>query len=183
MRESDVRNFSAEAKRAYQHYITKKEYISDEYHLHVFKAAMLLISVISASNVSNLYSQTIQRKVSATRSTLYRCFAGQLTQEDVDSFLEDLKAIDVLSLEVMTNGDVRLQIPYGGGGDVFEIRKQILIGKTAGMSFSRRVGPILKKLRRSSGAKTWLLIAEWLLQPVAQRPTQSKLALEKYRKN
>lgn len=54
MRESDVKNFSTEAKSAYQHFVNKKEFISDDYHMHVFKAAMLLIAVMSSGNVSNL---------------------------------------------------------------------------------------------------------------------------------
>ena len=77
-RESDVRSFSPEAKSAYQHYMTKREFISDDYHMHVFKAAMLLIAVMSSGTVSNLYSQATQRKVAATSNTLYKCFAGQL---------------------------------------------------------------------------------------------------------
>ena len=38
--------FSTEAKNAYQHFMAKREYIADDYHMHVFKAAMLLIAVI-----------------------------------------------------------------------------------------------------------------------------------------
>lgn len=128
-RESDVRSFSTEAKSAYQHYMTKKEYISDDYHMHVFKAAMLLIAVMSSGNVSNLYSQATQRKVSATRSTLYKCFAGQLTKEDVEGYLADLEQIGVLRLDAMTNGDMRLQIPYTGNADVFDVRKEMLMKK------------------------------------------------------
>ncbi|MBR3507814.1 MAG: hypothetical protein IKO03_03350 [Lachnospiraceae bacterium] len=126
-RESDVRSFSTEAKSAYQHYMTKREFISDDYHMHVFKAAMLLIAVMSSGTVSNLYSQATQRKVSATSSTLYKCFAGQLTKEDVEGYLTDLEQIGVLRLDAMTNGDKRLQIPYSGNADVFDVRKEMLM--------------------------------------------------------
>lgn len=128
-RESDVRSFSTEAKSAYQHYMTKKEYVSDDYHMHVFKAAMLLIAVMSSGNVSNLYSQATQRKVSATRSTLYKCFAGQLEKTDVEGYLSDLEEIGVIRLDPMTNGDMRLQIPYTGNTDVYDVRKEMLMKK------------------------------------------------------
>ena len=128
-RESDVRSFSAEAKSAYQHFMAKREYIADDYHMHVFKAAMLLIAVMSSGTVSNLYSQATQRKVSATRSTLYKCFAGQLTKEDVEMYLSDLEQIGVLRLDVMTNGDMRLQIPYTGNADTFDVHKEMLVKK------------------------------------------------------
>lgn len=88
--------------------MAKREYIADDYHMHVFKAAMLLIAVMSSGTVSNLYSQATQRKVSATRSTLYKCFAGQLTKEDVEMYLSNLEQIGVLRLDAMTNGDLSL---------------------------------------------------------------------------
>lgn len=124
--ESDVRNFSEEARSAYQHYVTKRGYISGEQLMHVFKAAMFLIAIMSSATVSNLYSQATQRKVSATRSTLYRCFVGQLTLEDFDNYLDTLEQIGVLRLDTMVNGDMRLQIPYSGNSDVFDVRKNVL---------------------------------------------------------
>lgn len=152
-RESDVRSFSTEAKSAYKHYTTKKEYISDEnsFLMHVFKAAMLLIAVMSSGNVSNLYSQTTQRKISATRSTLYKCFAGQLTKEDVDGYLETLSQIELISLDPMTNGDARLQIPYTGGGDIFDIRKEMLVKKYTRYELFKKGGYFAKSIE----AKIW----------------------------
>lgn len=147
MRESDVKNFSAEAKSAYQHFVIKKEYISDDYHMHVFKAAMLLIAVMSSGNVSNLYSQATQRKVSSTRSTLYKCFVGVLTKDDVNMYLNDLVEIGVLRLDDMTNGDVRLQIPYSGGvGDVFEYRKQQIMAKYTRYELFKKSGVFAKAI-------------------------------------
>lgn len=148
MRESDVKDFSTEAKSAYQHFINKKEFISDEYHMHVFKAAILLIAVMSSGNVSNLYSQATQRKVAATRSTLYKCFAGILTKEDVNNYLNDLCEIGVLRLDDMTNGDARLQIPYTGtgSGDVFEIRKQMIMAKNTRYELFKKGGVFAKAI-------------------------------------
>lgn len=124
-RESDVKDFSAEAKSAYQHYVNTKESISDNYYMHVFKAAMLLIAIGSSATISNLYSQAPQRKLSATSNTLYKCFVGQLNKEDVDKCLDSLAEIKALSLDDMGNGNKRLQIPYTGSGeDVFKIRRE-----------------------------------------------------------
>ncbi len=150
-RESDIRSFSPEAKSAYQHYMTKREFISDDYHMHVFKAAMLLIAVMSSSTVSNLYSQATQRKVSATSSTLYKCFAGQLKKEDVEMYLSDLEQIGVLRLDKMTNGDKRLQIPYSGNADVFDVRKDILIKKYTRYELFKKNGVFSKSME----AKIW----------------------------
>ena len=150
-RESDVRSFSPEAKSAYQHYMTKREFISDDYHMHVFKAAMLLIAVMSSGTVSNLYSQATQRKVSATSSTLYKCFAGQLTKEDVEMYLADLEQIGVLRLDTMTNGDKRLQIPYSGNADVFDVRKEILMKKYTRYELFKKNGIFAKSME----AKVW----------------------------
>lgn len=151
-RESDVKNFSAEAKSAYQHYVNKKEYISDEDHMHVFKAAMLLIAVMSSGNVSNLYSRAAQRKVSATRSTLHRCFIGVRTEEDVNGYLNDLVEIGVLRLDENANGDYRLQIPYqGGAGDVFQIRKDLLKSKNTRYELFKKGGVFSKTIE----AKLW----------------------------
>lgn len=150
-RESDVRSFSPEAKSAYQHYMTKREFISEDYHMHVFKAAMLLIAVMSSGTVSNLYSQATQRKVSATSSTLYKCFAGQLTKDDVEMYLADLEQIGVLRLDAMTNGDKRLQIPYSGNADVFDVRKDILMKKYTRYELFKKNGIFSKSME----AKIW----------------------------
>lgn len=155
MRESDVKNFSPEAKSAYQHFITKREFISDDYRMHVFKAAMLLIAVMSSGNVSNLYSQATQRKMSATRNTLYKCFAGILTKDDVDAYLGDLEQIGVLRLDSMTNGDARLQIPYSGGaGDVFEIRKKMFIARNSRYELFKKGGVYAKAIENKFWNKT-----------------------------
>ena len=156
MRESDVKNFSTEAKSAYQHFVNKKEYISDDYHMHVFKAAMLLIAVMSSGNVSNLYSQATQRKMSATRRTLYKCFAGKLTKDDVNNYLNDLCEIGLLRLDEMTNGDARLQIPYTGtgSGDVFEYRKQMIMAKNTRYELFKKGGVFAKSIESKISDKT-----------------------------
>jgi hypothetical protein len=123
-RGSDVRNFSGEARKVIQHFQNKADSISDEYALHVFKAALLLIAVMSGSNISNLYSKQSRSngKIGATRNTLYKCFRGQLEQSTIDEYLTAFKETGLLSLGEQPNGDARLELPYTGNTDTFDVR-------------------------------------------------------------
>jgi hypothetical protein len=123
-RGSDVRNFNAEARKVIQHFNNKQESISDEYAMHVFKAALLLIAVMSSSSVSNLYSRqnNAGTRIGATKNTLYKCFRGQLAQSTIDTYLQSFEEIGLLRLDKLANGDARLELPYVGGGDPFDIR-------------------------------------------------------------
>lgn len=122
-RGSDMRNFSTEARKVIQHFQNKADSISDEYALHVFKAALLLIAVMSGSNISNLYSKQSRSsgKIGATRNTLYKCFRGQLEQATIDDYLVSFKEIGLLSLGEQPNGDARLELPYTGSIDTFDV--------------------------------------------------------------
>jgi len=125
MRNSDVRDFNVEAKKVIQHFekVRERDIISDEYHMHVFKAAMLLIAVVSGSNVSNLYSkQRTRNRIIATRNTLYKLFRGQLAEEQVDFYLNTFEEIGILRLDQQPNGDARLEMPYTGNYDLFDGR-------------------------------------------------------------
>lgn len=126
-RGSDVRNFSIEARKVIQHFQNKADSISDEYALHVFKAALLLIAVMSGSNISNLYSKQSRSsgKIGATRNTLYKCFRGQLEQATIDEYLVAFKETGLLSLGEQTNGDARLELPYTGNTDTFDVRLEM----------------------------------------------------------
>ena len=126
-RGSDVRNFSAEARKVIQHFQNKADSISDEYALHVFKAALLLIAVMSGSNISNLYSKQSRSsgKIGATRNTLYKCFRGQLEQATIDEYLTAFKETGLLSLGEQPSGDARLELPYTGNTDTFDVRLEM----------------------------------------------------------
>lgn len=83
---SDIRNFSVEARRAYQLYEQKKDLVTgdgSDYVLRVFKAALLMIAVMSTDKVSYSNRRTTQ-KADATRNTIRKCFAGQLSERVVD---------------------------------------------------------------------------------------------------
>jgi hypothetical protein len=121
-RESDVRDFNADAKKIIQYYQNKIECISDDYAKHVFKAAMLLIAVVNGSNVSNLYSRQPGNRITATRNTLYKLFRGQLNDQQIDGYLDTFEQIGVLRLDRQPNGDARLELPYTGNVDLFDGR-------------------------------------------------------------
>ena len=122
-RSSDIRDFNADTKTVIHHYEDKIEHISGEYHKHVFKAAMLLIAVMSGGSVSNLYSRLQTRnRLGATRNALCKLFRGQLTEQQVDGYLDNFEQINVLRLDKQPNGDARLELPYTGKVDLFEGR-------------------------------------------------------------
>jgi hypothetical protein len=123
-RESDIKGeLSAEARRCYQHYIIKKDIVTtDMTALHVFKAVMLLIAVMTTEKISQLRSQMTSRKMAATKRNLYKCFAGQLTESDVDKYLEAFEANGMIQMDRQPNGDARLELPYQGNVDVFDVR-------------------------------------------------------------
>ena len=127
-RESDVKDFPSEAKKVFQHYERTKDKISDEYAKHVFKAAMLLIAIMSSSTTSNLYSGRAgkNQKISSNRSALYRCFYGQLSKGQVDDYLTAFDSNDWLRFSPQENGDARLELPYTGATDKFEVRLEKL---------------------------------------------------------
>ena len=67
-------------------------------------------------------SQTTSRKMAATKRILYKCFAGQLTESDVDKYLEAFEANGMIQMDRQSNGDARLELPYQGNVDVFDVR-------------------------------------------------------------
>lgn len=122
-RESDIRDFSLEARRTYQHFVNKSEMVqADDMAMHVFKAAMLLVAVMSTEKISQLRSQSGSRRILATTRTLYKCFDGQLTDNDVDKYLEAFEQSGILRLDRQPNGDARIELPYTGNADVFDVR-------------------------------------------------------------
>ena len=66
-------------------------------------------------------------------------------------YLSDLEQIGVLRLDAMTNGDMRLQIPYTGNADVFDVRKEMLIKKYTRYELFKKNGYFAKSME----AKIW----------------------------
>lgn len=151
MRKSDVRNFNTESLKVIQHFQNKSELISDEYAMHVFKAILLLIAVMSGSNISNLYSKqsSSRGKIGATKNTLYKCFCGQLEQSAIDDYLNSFKEIGLISLGEQSNGDARLELPYTGNADTFDIRLEMTKNKNTRHSLFSEKGIFSKAIENN----------------------------------
>jgi hypothetical protein len=123
--DSDIRSFSAEARRAYQLFENKKELVeADDYTYRVFKGALILIAVMSTDKATfSTYMKNNSRNIDATRNTLRRCFVGQLKSEKVDQCLQALHDSNILLLaETSNRKDARLELPYGKNVEKFDVR-------------------------------------------------------------
>lgn len=121
-RESDMKDWSSDARKCYQHFLNKNDLAGNDAARHVFKAVLLLIAVMSTSKTTHLYSRMNNSRVSATKRCLYLCFSGQLMRADIDRYLEIFEANGLIRLDTTSGGDVRLELPYSGNADVFSIR-------------------------------------------------------------
>lgn len=123
-RESDVKGeLTTEARRAYQHYLSKIDLIKvDETAVHIFKAALLLIAIMATEKITQFRSQSMNRRIAADKRTLYKCFYGQLTEKDVDYYLDIFETDGLLRLDRQSNGNARLELPYTGNVEVFDVR-------------------------------------------------------------
>ncbi len=130
MNSSDLRDAGSEAAKAYRHYnrTIEEGLLSepDSNAMHVFKAAMLLIAVLS-TKAGLVKNRTVDHRLTPTREILYKCFQGQLDKSQVDDALRGLVDSKIIRLDEIMNGrDARLELPYtGDGGDRFapELKK------------------------------------------------------------
>jgi hypothetical protein len=153
IRKSDVQDFNADTKKVIQHFQNKIESVSDEYAKHVFKAAMLLIAVVSGSNVSNLYSRQHNRnRITTTKNTLYKLFRGQLSEKQVDGYLNAFEQIGILRLDKQPNGDARLELPYTGNVDQFDVKLNEIKKKYTRYTLFAKGGAFSKPFE---GANKW----------------------------
>lgn len=122
---ADIKNFSTEARRAYQLFVQKKDLVTGEgndFVLRVFKAALLMIAVMSTDKISYNNRRTTQ-KADATRNTIRKCFAGQLSESVVDDCLESLfKSKILFPAQTLDKKDYRIELPYGQNVEKFDIR-------------------------------------------------------------
>lgn len=152
-RESDVIDFSTEARRCYQHFVNNKELVeSDETAMHVFKTSMLLIAVMATERISQHYSQSYERRIQASLRTLYMCFAGQLDKKDIDHYIGCFEESGLLRLDRRSNGDARLELPYTGGtANIFDNRLEQIKKKYTRYKLFSKDGEFAKALE----AKMW----------------------------
>jgi hypothetical protein len=126
-RESDIKgDTSSEARQCYRHYqeVLRTMSTVDTAHpaFHVFKAALLLIAVMSTEKTIQLRSQVSQRRVAATKKTLYRCFYGELSEAEIDGYLDSFRDNNQLRFVERQGGEVLLELPYTGDDKLFEVR-------------------------------------------------------------
>lgn len=139
-RSSDVSDeISKEARQVYHYYLTKREFVEkDPTAEHVFKAIMLLLAVFSMEKVSYV-SQGPTKKPGADRRTLVRCFVGQLTEAEIDHYLELFEKDGLIHLYRRSVENVGLELPHQASQDAFLARveklrkentRQVLFGNT-----------------------------------------------------
>lgn len=107
---------------------------------------MLLIAIMSTERISQLRSQQINRKMAATKRTLYKCFAGQLTENDIDKYLDNFEIIGLIRLDKQSNGDARLELPYSGNVEVFDVRLDQIKKKYTRYELFKKGGTFSKAL-------------------------------------
>jgi len=149
--DSDIRVFSQEARRAYQLYGQKKSLVeSDEYALRVFKATLLLIAIMSTDKVT--YAKGGSGKVDATRSTLRKCFVGQLSESCVDDYLQSFHDSNILLLaQISGSKDARVELPYGRNVEKFDVRLEEVQKKNTRYDLFKKNG----EFSRSVEEKIW----------------------------
>lgn len=140
-RESDIKGDTrSEARQCYRHYQEVKELIStDETAFHIFKAALLLIAVMSTE-------KTLQLRSQATKKTLYRCFYGELTESEIDKYLAAFQDNNQLRLAELRGGVVRLELPYSGGDNLFDSRSKELKKKYTRYEIFKKGGIFSKSI-------------------------------------
>lgn len=118
---SDTKNFNEEVRSCYHHFEESWRFLdSDELALHVFKAVMLLIALMSTTRVTHLSSDNKKRPFAATKKSLYKCFAGHLNEKNIDKLLDSFQEMNILGLDEMRNGEIRLELPYKGNRNLFD---------------------------------------------------------------
>lgn len=116
--DSQNRENTPQAEECLAHYSKCANRINDEQGLRVFKCCMLLRATIGANR--QLRRHATSQGLKATRSTLIKCFYGQLKEEAIDGYLNSFSELNILSV-TDDRGDKRFDIPYAVGNDEFKI--------------------------------------------------------------
>ncbi len=155
--DSVIKNFSTEARRAHQLFEQKKDQVTgdgNDFVLRVFKACLLMIAVMSTDKVSYNSRRTIQ-KADATRNTIRKCFAGQLSEQVVDDCLQALYDSDILyPVQTSDKKDYRIELPYGQNVEKFDIRLEAVKKASTRHMLFNKGGAYSKYIEDSLWAKT-----------------------------
>ncbi len=123
MRESDFHDKDSKVPEYIRHYEECRHLVENDENAHrVFKTAMLLMAIMSTTKGLH----TMRRKageIAADVECLEKCFAGVISKEQVEDYLEIFKNDKMLYCDEQANGVRRLQMPHKmANGDDFTIR-------------------------------------------------------------
>lgn len=159
IQDSDYKDKDNKATAFINHYIkTIDHFTSDENAVRVFKAAMLLMAIMSTTRTSSMV--TAYRKssdgIAATVECLELCFAGVYGKDLIRHYLEAFSAAgtDAIKLDQRPNGDIRLEMPYSGGMDAFQARKDILAKKYTRYQLFAKDGEFSKAIEEAAWSKS-----------------------------
>jgi len=187
-RESDIKgDTGSETRQCYRHYQENKDLLSiDSIASHVFKAALLLIAVMSTEKTLQLRSHTSQRRVAATKKTLYRCFYGELDESEIDNYLAAFQNNNQLRL-AEHRGEVRLELPYSGGDNLFDGRNHLLKKKYTrhevfkkGGIFSKSIEEKMWDVNRNTFNRMYFAACSSETQSLDLRLSEVNFELDKY---
>lgn len=117
-RESDFSDKDTKAAEYIRHYEESRHLVeSDENALRVFKTAMLLLALMSSTK--GIYSgRKTKDGISATQDCLETCLAGVMSKAQIKDLLDTMVDSKILILDEDSHGNVRIQLPFRGTGEV-----------------------------------------------------------------
>jgi len=132
LRDSDVRGLGEDAVNCLRHYnLNKDRLINSPNALKIFKVAMLLIAITGTTKALMQSNISRGRGIKPTVSTLVNCFAGQLDENTIRTYLNELKKLEII-ITIKDGNDYRLERPFlkeGGSQAEFDAKKKDIIKK------------------------------------------------------
>lgn len=141
--DSQNRENTPQAEECLNYYAKTASKINDERGLRIFKCCMLLRATIGTPR--QLRRSVSSQGLKATRSTLIKCFYGQIKPEIIDEILNSFSELNILSV-TDDRGDKRFDIPYAVGNDEFKIEFDRQAKVFSYTTLLKSDGPFGKKL-------------------------------------
>lgn len=122
MGDSDFRDKDTKVAEYIRHYYEQQDLVKDsEEALVIFKVIMLLLAV--NASVKGMFVRNRNRGgLPATLDSLELCLTGVMDKNRVDDLANTLADNKLIVLDTAANGDVRLELPFRGGADDFQIK-------------------------------------------------------------
>ena len=121
-RESDFSDKDTKAAEYIRHYEENRNLVENDENAHrVFKIAMLLLALMSSTK--GIYSgRRAKDGISATVDCLDTCLAGVISKKQIKDLLDTMVDSKILILDTDSHSNVRIQLPFKGIGDDFDVR-------------------------------------------------------------